>query len=66
MSSSKKIDQYRYFTAGSYLSEVQNPIHTVYVYIVYLFTQGRGGEIEPEGRLEGQQFTKLGRKYQHD
>jgi hypothetical protein len=42
MSLSKKIDQYRYFTAGSYLSEVQNPIHTVYVYIVYLFTQGRG------------------------
>ncbi len=42
------------------------PLHTVYghtVYTVYLFTQGRGGErIEPERRLEGQQFTKLGRK----
>ncbi len=31
---------------------------------VYLFTQGRGGGVEPERRLEGQQFTKLGRKYQ--
>jgi hypothetical protein len=29
---------------------------------VYLFTQGRGGGT----RLEGQQFTKLARKYQHD
>ncbi len=25
-----------------------------------------GGRVEPERRLEGQQFTKLGRKYQHD
>jgi hypothetical protein len=41
-------------------------LHTVYVYTVYLFTQGRGGRVEPERRLEGQQFTKLGRKYQHD
>jgi hypothetical protein len=28
---------------------------------------GKGkGRVEPERRLEGQQFTKLGRKYQHD
>jgi hypothetical protein len=27
---------------------------------------GRGGEGKPERRLEGQKFTKLGRKYQHD
>jgi hypothetical protein len=35
---------------------------------VYLFTQGKGGggRLEPKRRGEGQQFTKLGRKYQHD
>ncbi len=59
------------FAADVYLPEVQEPhtlpLHTFYVYTVYLFTQGRGeGEsVEPERRLEGQQFTKLGRKYQH-
>ncbi len=44
------------------------PLRKVYVYTVYLFTQGRGpeGTVEPERRLEGQQFTKLGQKYQHD
>ncbi len=45
------------------------PLYTVYVYTVYLFTQGRGrggGGVEPERRLEVQQVTKLGRKYQHD
>ncbi len=25
-----------------------------------------GGRVEPERRLEGQQYTKLGRKYHHD
>jgi hypothetical protein len=30
-------------------------------------TQGmRGRVVEPERRLEEQQFTKLGQKYQHD
>jgi hypothetical protein len=68
MSLPKKIDLFRDFAAGVYLSKGQNPIppplHTVFVYTVYLFTQGRGegGEVEPERRLEGQQFTKLGRK----
>ncbi len=37
------------FPAGVYLSEVQNPTHTVYlstvILIVYLFNQGRGGEL---------------------
>jgi hypothetical protein len=44
--------------------------YTVYVYTVCLFSVhtgwGVGGRVEPEGRLVGQQFTKLGRKYQHD
>jgi hypothetical protein len=76
MLSSKKIYLYRDFAAGVFLSEDQNPIphlphllHTVYVYTVYLFAQGRvggGGGDEPERMLKGQQFTKLGRKYQHD
>jgi hypothetical protein len=47
MSSSKKIDLYRDFIAGVDLSKAQNPIHppprSVYVYVVYLFTQRRGG-----------------------
>ncbi len=70
MLSSKKIDME--FAAGDYLSEAQNPIppplHSVYANTVLLFTQGGGeeGRVEPERRLEGQQVTKLGRKYQHD
>ncbi len=58
------------FAAGVYLSEAKNPYQAppppVYVYTVYLFTQGRGegGGVEPERRIDGQQFTKLGRKYQ--
>ncbi len=46
------------------------PSHTVYcirIYSILIHTGkgGRGGRDEPERRLEGQQFTKLGRKYQH-
>ncbi len=33
---------------------------------ILIHTGKGGGEIEPERRLEGQQFTKLGQKYQHD
>jgi hypothetical protein len=52
------------------LSEAQNPItpppsplHIIYVNTVYLIKQGRGGggRVEPERRLRGNQFTKLGR-----
>jgi hypothetical protein len=42
--------------------------HTVQyciLYAVYFFTQGRGGgwRVAPERNLKGQQFTKMGRKY---
>ncbi len=38
------------------------------VYIILIHSwKGRGaGRVEPDRRLEGQQFTKLGRKYQRD
>jgi hypothetical protein len=60
MSSSKKID----FAAVVYLSEARNPIpppplHTTWirVYIIFINT-GKGRRVEPERKLEGQQFTK--------
>ncbi len=68
MSSSKKINIKRNFAKCVYLSEVHNlilpppPPYTLYTCLqCTIFTQGRGeGEgIEPEKRLEGQQFTKL-------
>jgi hypothetical protein len=40
----------------------QTHTHTVYLFTVYLFTQERGEgweTVEPERRLDGQQFTKL-------
>jgi hypothetical protein len=46
-----------------------NPLaHCTDSTVQYLFTQGRGGggRVEPERRLEGQQFTKLGRKHPQD
>jgi hypothetical protein len=60
----------RDFAAGVYLSEAQNPIpppltHGIRVYSI-LNHIGKGGRVEPERRLEKQQFTKLVRKYQHD
>jgi hypothetical protein len=71
MSSSKKIDLQRDFAADVYLSELRlrtlypPPFHTVHTCIHYSYKEGGGG-LERERRLEGQQFTKLGRKYQHD
>jgi hypothetical protein len=53
------------FAAGSYLSEAQNPLPPSFMYTVY-FTQGKGERVEPERRLDEQQFAKLDRKYQHD
>ncbi len=38
------------------------PLHTVYVHVLIHAGEGGGwGRIQPERRLEGQQFTKLGR-----
>jgi hypothetical protein len=59
MSSSKEID----LAADVYLSEFQNP-HTPIQYN-YSHKEVREG-IEPERRVDGHQFKKLGRKYQHD
>jgi hypothetical protein len=72
MSSSKKLTCKGDFAAGVYLSEAQNPIplplhmHCILVFsILNLFTKGESVD-ELERRGEGQQLTKLGRKYQHD
>jgi hypothetical protein len=78
MSSSKKIKKLTCKWTLRQCSSVGGPepyppppphTHCIRVYcIFYLFTQGSGGRgrVEPERRLDGQQFTKLGRKYQHD
>ncbi len=45
------------------------PSHTVlYTCIQDTYSHSEGGKekVEPERRIEGQQFTKLSRKYQHD
>jgi hypothetical protein len=65
---SKKIYLKRDFAAGVYLSE-EKPhtptlTHCIRVYSILIHT-GKGRRVEPERRGEGQQFTKLGRKYQH-
>ncbi len=75
MSSSKKKDLKRDFAAGVYLSKAQILIphpftHCICVYSKLIHTGGGGGggggRVEPDRRLEGQQFTKLGQKYLHD
>jgi hypothetical protein len=68
MSSSKKIDLSRDFAASVYLSDTPlPPLNTVCIVHVIIHTgKGVKGGSEPEIRLEGQQLTKLGQKYQHD
>jgi hypothetical protein len=67
-----KIYLYCDFAAGVYLSVLYPPpcpLHCIRTSYMYLFTQRVGGEgwrVQPKRRLEGQQFTKLSRKYQHD
>ena len=41
-------------------------LRRVFICLRIIIHTGKGGRVEPERRLEGQQFTKLGRKYQHD
>jgi hypothetical protein len=56
------------FAAGVYPSEAQNAISPLYILYTciqntYSHREWREGvRVEPESRLEGQQFTKLGRK----
>jgi hypothetical protein len=58
------------FAAGVYLSaEPHPPPYTKYTCIQYILIHtGKGGrgKVESERRLGGQNFTKLGRKYQQD
>jgi hypothetical protein len=58
----KKLTCKRNFAAGIYLSEAQNPPHTLYTCIQYTYSPKEGGKgrVEPQRRLEGQLFTKLG------
>ncbi len=66
MSSSKNLPA-RGFAAGVWGPEPQPPPHIQCIceYSILIYT-GRGRRVEPERGLEGHQFTKLGRKYQHD
>jgi hypothetical protein len=44
-------------------------LYTVRVFSILIHTrkwERGGGRVEPDRRLEGQQFTKLGLKYQHE
>jgi hypothetical protein len=76
MSSSKKIDLYVQGLCGRCLAvESQNPfyplpLHTLYskcILIQYSHREGGGrGELNKSEGERGKQFTKLGRKYQHD
>jgi hypothetical protein len=67
MSSSKKLT-YRDFAAGVNLlmprTPYPSPLHTVYVYTVYLFTQGRRewGEFSTREKVCGATVHKAGSK----
>ncbi len=65
-----KCRQWRDFAAGDYLLRHRTPCphpltHCIRVYL-YTYSHREEGGIEPERKLERQEFTKLGQKYQHD
>ncbi len=67
MSSPKIIDLYRDFAAVFICLRPRTP-STLRVYSILIHI-GKGwdvGRVDPVRRLEGEQFTKLGRNYQHD
>jgi hypothetical protein len=73
--SSPKNDLKRDFAADVYLSEAPSPNGFCFGWCSnfggsesgqILKGNGKGEGVEPEIRLEGQQFTMLFRKYQHD
>jgi hypothetical protein len=75
MSSFEKMDLYMDFAGRCiYLSEAQKPytpshytLYTCVYTLQYTYSHMEGGRGESWTRwLEGQQFTKLGRKYQQD
>jgi hypothetical protein len=57
------MDKVEFFDYGPYPPP---PLYTVYVYYHTMKEGWGGGRVEAEKRLEGQQFSKLGRKYQHN
>jgi hypothetical protein len=65
-----KIGLQRDFAAPTPLRTPYSPLlsslHTVYVYTIYLFTQGRGGGELTREKVRGAIVHKASRKYQHD
>ncbi len=54
---------------GLHRLDIPNSLPATNCLHILYFDTGKGGggwRVEPEIRLEGQQFTKLSRKYQHD
>ncbi len=46
-------------------NKTQHPLPLPATHGQYILYMEGGGRVEPERRLEGQQFPKVGRKYKH-